>query len=90
MEVNNLESSESKSVRDAIPEITAEEMLESVNNAIVAITSGGQSYKIGSRELTRANLKDLYKIKNALTAQLNNNTSSHLFDGCVVGVFSGR
>ncbi|MFC2475891.1 MAG: peptidylprolyl isomerase [Catonella sp.] len=90
MEVNNLESSESKSVRDAIPEITAEEMLESVNNAIVAITSGGQSYKIGSRELTRANLKDLYKIKNDLTAQLNNNNSSHLFDGCVVGVFSGR
>ena len=90
MEVNNLENSENTRTGNISTEITSEEMLESVNSAIVAITSGGQSYKIGSRELTRANLKDLYKIKNDLAAQVNSNSGSHLFDGCYIGVFSGR
>ena len=33
------------------------EMLEQVNSAIAAVLSGGQSYKIGSRSLTRADLQ---------------------------------
>lgn len=90
MEVNNVESSESTSVGKTTPKPTIEEMLDSVNNAIVAVTVGGQSYKIGSRELTRADIKELYKIKNDLTAQLNINNDSHLLDSCYVGVFSGR
>ena len=32
------------------------EMLEQVNKAIAAVLVGGQSYKIGSRSLTRADL----------------------------------
>ena len=67
------------------------EMLKSVNGAIYAITVGGQSYKIGSRSLTRADLKQLYAMKNDLMGQIaaeNNNTG--LFDDCHVAVFDGR
>lgn len=69
---------------------TTKEMLDSVNAAIVAIAVGGQSYKIGSRSLTRADLKQLYTIKNDLTAQLASEDSGSLFDDCYVGIFSGR
>ena len=47
-------------------QMTAQEMLTEVNNAIYAICVGGQSYKIGSRQLNRADLNTLYKIKNDL------------------------
>lgn len=66
------------------------EMLDSVNAAIMAIAVGGQSYKIGSRSLTRADLKQLYTIKNDLTAQLAAQNSTGLLDDCYVGIFSGR
>lgn len=69
---------------------STEEMLDSVNAAIVAIAVGGQSYKIGSRSLTRADLKQLYAIKNDLTAQLASQDSGGLLDDCYVGIFSGR
>ena len=38
------------------------EMLEQVNKAIAAVLVGGQSYKIGSRSLTRADLSMLKSI----------------------------
>lgn len=69
---------------------TTKEMLEQVNDAITAVMAGGQSYKIGSRSLTRADLRELYKIKNDLQAQLSQEASSGLFDDCYVGVFDGR
>ena len=47
--------------------MTQEELLEQVNQAIMNIAIGGQSYQIGSRKLTRADLKTLYDIKNDLT-----------------------
>lgn len=70
--------------------ISKQEMLEQVDNAIMAIAVGGQSYKIGSRTLTRADLKQLYTIKNDLTAQLSQEASTGLFDDCYVGIFDGR
>ena len=70
---------------------TTQEMLESVNSAIYAIAVGGQSYKIGSRSLTRGDLKELYKIKNDLEAQIaNSNNNTGLFDDCHVAIFDGR
>lgn len=69
---------------------TAQEMLDSVNAAIMAIAVGGQSYKIGSRSLTRADLKQLYSIKSDLMAQVAAENSSSLLDDCYVAVFSGR
>lgn len=70
--------------------VTTQGMLDSVNSAIMAIAVGGQSYKIGSRSLTRADLKQLYQIKNDLTAQLQRENASSLLDDCYVAVFSGR
>ena len=70
--------------------ISKQEMLEQVDNAILAIAAGGQAYKIGSRSLTRADLKELYNIKNDLTAQLSQENSTGLFDNCYVGIFDGR
>ena len=65
-------------------------MLQEVNNAISAVMVGGQSYRIGSRQLTRADLKELYKIRNDLQAEIASETSSSLFGDCYVGVFDGR
>lgn len=70
--------------------ITTQDMLQQVNSAIMAIAVGGQSYKIGSRSLTRADLKQLYAIKNDLTAQLASENSGGLLDDCYVAIFDGR
>lgn len=69
---------------------STQEMLDQVNAAIMAIAVGGQSYKIGSRSLTRADLKQLYSMKNDLTAQLASEKSGGLFDDCYVAYFDGR
>lgn len=70
--------------------ITTQDMLQQVNAAIIAIAVGGQSYKIGSRSLTRADLKQLYAIKNDLTAQIAAESSGGLLDDCYVAIFDGR
>lgn len=70
--------------------ISTSDMLQQVNAAIMAIAVGGQSYKIGSRSLTRADLKQLYAIKNDLTAQLASENSGGLLDDCYVAIFDGR
>jgi hypothetical protein len=51
-------------------ELTPEKMLEEVNKAIYAIMVGGQSYKIGSRELTRANLAELKELRIMLKSEV--------------------
>lgn len=66
------------------------ELLENVNAAIVAITVGGQSYKIGSRSLTRANLKELYSIRNDLMGQVAAENQTGLLDDCYTAIFDGR
>lgn len=45
------------------------EMLEQVNKAIAAVLVGGQSYKIGSRSLTRADLSMLKSMRDDLEAR---------------------
>lgn len=69
---------------------TTQEMLESINAAIYAVAVGGQSYKIGSRSLTRADLKQLYAIRNDLMAQVAAENSTGLLDDCYVAIFDGR
>lgn len=69
---------------------STKDMLNQVNAAIMAIAVGGQSYKIGSRSLTRADLKQLYAIKNDLTAQIAAENSGGLLDDCYVAYFDGR
>ncbi len=69
--------------------ISAQDMLNTVNNAINAVLVGGQSYQIGSRKLTRADLKLLYDMQNDLSAQVVQGRGS-LLDDTYVAVFDGR
>ena len=66
------------------------ELLEQVNKAIAAVLVGGQSYKIGSRSLTRADLSMLKAMRDDLEAQVVAGTPSHLPDRTYVAYFDGR
>lgn len=66
------------------------QLLGEVNNAILAILSGGQSYRIGTRSLTRANLTELKNLKSELEAQLSQGSAPALLDRTSVAVFEGR
>lgn len=68
----------------------AKEMLEQVDSAITNILVGGQSYKIGSRQLTRADLATLQGIKNDLTAQVAQEGNNGLLSDTYVAFFEGR
>lgn len=68
---------------------TPQEQLKAVNDAIFAIMVGGQSYKIGSRQLTRADLAQLRAMKKELEAQAVQEQSDLLGD-TYVGIFDGR
>ena len=67
----------------------AAEMLEQVNSAISAVLAG-QSYKIGSRSLTRADLAQLKAIRDDLEAQIDSGTDNCLLDRTFVAFFDGR
>ena len=65
--------------------ISNAEMLSEINQAIVNILVGGQSYMIGSRKLTRADLSQLYKMRQDLEAQVAaDENQGGLFDDCYV------
>lgn len=68
----------------------AKEMLEQVDSAITNILVGGQSYKIGSRQLTRADLATLQGIKNDLAAQVAQEGNNGLLSDTYVAFFEGR
>ncbi len=70
-------------------QMTPEAMLAEVNKAIYAICAGGQSYRIGSRQLNRADLKTLYDMKNSLAGQAASGEQG-LLDNCYVAVFDQR
>lgn len=71
-------------------EYTPKQMLTEVNKAIQAVLLGGQSYKLGSRSVTRADLALLRAMRDDLEAQLNNEEPSPLMSDVVVAVFEGR
>jgi len=50
-------------------------LLESVETAISTILTGGQSYQIGSRRYTRADLGELHRMRRTLKAQYENENS---------------
>ncbi len=71
-------------------EMTKEEQLAEVNKAIFAVLAGGQSYTIGSRSLTRADLSLLKEMREELEAEITSNASSRLLDNTFVAFFEGR
>ncbi len=70
--------------------MTASEQLEQVNAAIRTVLAGGQSYKIGSRSLTRANISELYEMKKQLESEAATDNNCGFGRGVAVGVFDGR
>lgn len=73
-----------------LTDYTPAQMLAEVNKAIQAILIGGQSYKIGSRSLTRADLALLRSMKNDLEAQAAAAEDGGLFSDTYVAFFDGR
>ena len=69
---------------------TPAELLEQVNKAITTVLVGGQSYRIGSRQLTRADLAQLKAIRDDLEAQIDSGTDNCLLDRTFVAFFDGR
>ncbi len=70
-------------------DMTTEQRLIEVNNAISNILVGGQSYRIGTRNLTRADLTTLLDMQRDLKAQIANRDNS-LMDNTYLGIFEGR
>lgn len=69
---------------------TAEQRLAEVNKAIQSVLLGGQSYKLGSRSVTRADLSLLRAMRNELEAELAKGESSMLLSDTFVAVFDSR
>ena len=70
--------------------MSTEALLTEVNQAIRTVLLGGQSYKIGSRELTRADLGQLRALKSDLEAELSSGVTGVLLGITSVAFFDGR
>ena len=70
--------------------MNTETLLTEVNQAIRTVLLGGQSYKIGSRELTRADLGQLRALKSDLEAELSSGDTGDLLGNTYVAFFDGR
>lgn len=66
------------------------EMLTQVDAAITAVLLGGQSYRLGSRSLTRADLAMLKALRDDLAAQAAGEDSGSLLPRTYVAQFDGR
>ena len=70
--------------------VSTVELLGEVKTAIRKILIGGQSYQIGSRKLTRADLYQLRKLKEELEAEIAAEGDTSLLDNTYVAFFDGR
>lgn len=68
----------------------AKQRLSEVNQAIQAVLLGGQSYRLGSRSLTRADLALLKAMRDELEARLVSETPSELVSDTYAAFFEGR
>ena len=75
---------------EEMEQMTTEELLKQVNTAIRTVLIGGQSYQIGSRKLTRADLSLLRQMQKELQAEVNAQEESGLLDDTYVAFFDGR
>ncbi len=66
------------------------ERLAQVDAAIAAVLAGGQSYKLGSQSVTRADLSQLRALREELAAQAEREDGGGLLPRTWVARFSGR
>ncbi len=69
---------------------TTAERLEMVDKAIQAVMFGGQSYRLGTWSVTRADLNTLLKMRSDLRSQIAGETSSSLLANTYAAIFDGR
>ncbi len=71
--------------------LTPRRRLAQVDEAIAAVLCGGQSYRLGSRSLTRADLAQLRALREDLAAQAAREDSGEaLIPGVWAAYFEGR
>lgn len=75
---------------ETVKTMTAAERLEEVNTAITKVLVAGQSYTIGSRRLTRADLSLLREMQKELQAEVSAGNGSMFLDDTYVAYFDGR
>lgn len=66
------------------------ERLAQVDAAIEAVLAGGQSYKLGSQSVTRADLSQLRALREELAAQAEREDGAGLLPRTWVARFGGR
>lgn len=64
--------------------------LNEVNEAIRTILIGGQSYRIGTQTVTRADLQTLYSIQKDLENAQSGSSGGGIGRQTAVGIWSGR
>lgn len=69
---------------------TLTEQLAQVNAAITAVLAGGQSYRLGSRSVTRADLAMLKALRDDLAAQAAQEDADELLSRTYAARFDGR
>lgn len=70
--------------------MTVNDLLNEVETCIQKVLVGGQSYKIGSRSMTRADLALLQSMRNDLLGQVAAGQNTHLLADTYVAVFDSR
>lgn len=66
------------------------QQLDEVKAAISKVLSTGQSYRIGSRSLTRADLSELYVMKKELESEISDGRNNILGRHTAAAVFDRR
>jgi hypothetical protein len=72
--------------RTEIPYGTQEERLKTINEAIYSILAGGQSYRIGTHSLTRADLATLISERDRIESQIKSGGAGFI-DGAYAADF---
>lgn len=85
-----MENEREENLEKELSFVSPKEQLAIVNTAIQSVLEGGQSYKIGTRMLTRANLTELVKLHKSLMGLVAQDDNSNLFSDTYRAVFDGR
>ena len=85
-----MENEREENLEKELSFVSPKEQLHIVNTAIQSVLEGGQSYKIGTRMLTRANLTELVRLQKSLMGLVAQDDNNNLFSDTYRAVFDGR
>ena len=85
-----MENEREENLEKELSFVSPKEQLQIVNTAIQSVLEGGQSYNIGTRMLTRANLTELVRLQKSLMGLVAQDDNNNLFSDTYRAVFDGR